>query len=114
MEANSYALQYSRRIDVFMKRMYYGQVQRSKKRCHNPPTYNRNQLIEYLNNHKDFQILFNHWVNSGYSRWLAPSLDRLDDSKGYSFDNIQLCTWSENKKRHKGYKLGFVELINNI
>ncbi len=33
---------------------------------------------------------------------LIPSLDRIDDSIGYTEDNIQLMTWQEN--RDKSYK----------
>jgi hypothetical protein len=40
-------------------------------------------------------------------------VDRLDDSKGYSFDNIQLVTWREN---HMNYikKLRVPVIIENI
>ena len=41
-------------------------------------------------------MLYNEWVTSGYDKYAKPSLDRIDDYKGYSFDNIQLMTWGEN------------------
>ena len=41
---------------------------------------------------------------------LAPSIDRKDDYKPYTFDNIQLTTWQQNKaKGHEDCKNG----INN-
>ena len=41
-------------------------------------------------------FLDNNWVNSGYKRDMKPSIDRLDNSRGYSFDNIRLVTFREN------------------
>lgn len=47
-----------------------------------------------------FHVLFDIWVDSGYNHWLRPSFDRLDDSKGYSFDNFnKWMTWKENKEK---------------
>lgn len=45
---------------------------------------------------------FRHYINSGYLKDVKPSIDRIDDYKGYSFDNMQLITWKEN--RLKGVK----------
>ena len=38
---------------------------------------------------------------------LVPSIDRLDDFKGYSFSNIRLTTWKENREhQYKDIKNG--------
>jgi len=50
----------------------------------------------------NFEELYNNWVKHGYDKWYKPSVDRLNDDKGYSFSNIQLVTWKENSdKQHK-------------
>ena len=49
----------------------------------------------YKNGYKEF---YDKWVASGYKKNLKPSVDRLDDFKGYSLDNIKLGTWKDNKK----------------
>lgn len=43
-----------------------------------------------------FYPLWDAYVRSGFSRWLAPSIDRLDTFLGYSPSNIRLVTWREN------------------
>lgn len=78
---------------IFMKR-------RSKKRKHAPPKFTKVQLTKWLYDN-GFQKLYDDWVSSGYNRWKKPSCDRLDDSKGYSFDNMRLVTWKENHDKNK-------------
>lgn len=73
---------------------------RSKQRKHAPPKFTKVQLTKWLYDN-GFQKLYDDWVNSGYNRWKKPSCDRLDDSKGYSFDNMRLVTWKENHDKNK-------------
>lgn len=85
--------------------IYYNQVSHSKTRGHSKPSYTKNELIEWVMNHKDFEALYNKWIESGCKRKLVPSVDRLKNDKGYSFDNIQLTTFGANEeKSHKEHK----------
>lgn len=70
----------------------------SKKRGHPRPLYSVHELNEWLMEH-GFMDLYSAWVASDYDMLMTPSTDRLDDSKGYSFDNLRLVTWRENKER---------------
>lgn len=47
----------------------------------------------------DFHRLFRDWVESGYDRKLAPSVDRINPEEGYHWDNMQWVTHSENSRR---------------
>lgn len=47
----------------------------------------------------DFERLFDAWAESGYLRRLAPSVDRVDSRRGYSTDNMEWVTHSENSRR---------------
>jgi len=79
--------------------IYNSQKESSKKRNHNPPMYILSELREWLFNDWIFNLLYDNWVNCGYLKDMKPSVDRLDDYKGYSLDNIQLMTWKENNRR---------------
>lgn len=48
---------------------------------------------------KTFMSLWYNWVESGYKRKLAPSVDRIDNSKGYTPDNMQWITQSQNSSK---------------
>ena len=76
--------------------IYNGQKSSSKRRNHKLPTYSMQELREWLFSQKKFHELYNNWKNSGYKKNLIPSVDRIDNDKGYSFDNIKLMTWREN------------------
>jgi hypothetical protein len=67
-------------------------------------------FYEWANNNPQFHILFDNYELSGYDRKLAPSVDRIDSNIGYSIDNIEFITHSENSRRgtlSKCKKYGF-------
>ena len=90
---------YRRSKKGLTSKIYSNQMMTSRKRGHNQPEYNSKQLRDWLFQHPNFNKLYSDWKNSGYDKMLVPSIDRLDDCKGYSFNNIQLMTWQENKDK---------------
>ena len=68
----------------------------SIKRNHPFPTYNREELYEWLMSQKKFHILYDNWVKMNYDIKLTPSCDRDDCLLPYSFSNLTLMTWGEN------------------
>ena len=79
--------------------MYSSQVSRSKKYGWNLPTYTRDELLDWVVNQPNYEQLFNDWKDSGFSQDRSLSIDRLDDYKPYSFDNIRLVDWETNNKK---------------
>ncbi|RXI77355.1 hypothetical protein DXH47_09160 [Levilactobacillus suantsaii] len=45
---------------------------------------------------KNFHRLFRMWVFDNYSKISKPSVDRIDPTVGYEFDNMQWLSWNEN------------------
>lgn len=80
----------------FAARTFNSQRTRSRLKGREMPTYTKEWLQEWLLAQPNFQTLLDEWVASDYSKWLAPSVDRIDNSIGYTEDNIQLMTWKEN------------------
>lgn len=77
--------------------MYKAQKASSKRRNMCMPNYTKKEFAKWLYDN-NFKELYNKWVLSGYNKEFKPSVDRKDDFLSYTFDNIKLVTWGENKK----------------
>lgn len=82
--------------------IYQGQKSSSRKRGHVGPLYSLVDLIEWCMNQEIYHELFGAWQNSNYLHELVPSINRLDETTGYSFDNIELLSWGVHRKKAKG------------
>lgn len=90
-----------------LRYIYKHQIQNSKSRGHSTPSYSEQEFIDKFINDPKYIALYTTWKNSGFLTDVAPSIDRLDDTKGYSFENIQLVTWIENNtKEHTKHREG--------
>lgn len=47
-----------------------------------------------------FIIIYMDWVRSGFNVMLSPSVDRIDNNKGYTIDNMEWMTLMENMEKH--------------
>jgi len=87
--------------------LYNDQKHNSKRRGKEPPTYTRLELQGWCFNQELFHALHLKWVESDYDIKFAPSVDRKDDRKSYTLDNIRLTTWKENdEKGHADMRSG--------
>jgi hypothetical protein len=53
-----------------------------------------------INNMEQFESLYNEWVKSGFKRKYTPSIDRINNTKGYTSDNMRWITQSDNSKKY--------------
>ena len=104
---------YLRTKKGLVKKIISSQKQSSKMRGHNPPAYSRQELKDWLYSQKLFHELYDKYKQNGYKRLLVPSIDRIDDYKPYTMDNITLTTWNKNKNRgHTDRKNGINNKVN--
>lgn len=98
---------YRRTKKGWVTSLYASQRQHSKRRGHKMPEYTKEELLEWVSKQGNCEELFTAWEDSGFKRNLRPSVDRIDDNRGYFFDNIQLVTALENfKNSHRRNKRG--------
>lgn len=86
--------------DKYIWQMYKRQVAHSIKRGDCPPEYSFDEFFEWIKTETNYEELFYTYDISGRVKDLAPSVDRFDDYKGYSFSNIRLVTWRENRFKY--------------
>ena len=90
----------NRTPDFLIKSIYKAQLSSSKTRGHSTPDYDLDWLNSWVKSQSEFQALFEAWVASDCQTLLIPSVDRFDDSIGYTKANLhKVMTWAENKRR---------------
>lgn len=105
------ALKYKRTKQGLCAYLFGNQKQNSKKRGHTPPSYTKQEIEQWLLGQAVFHRLYDKWVDSNYDKMMTPSIDRKNDSIGYTLDNIQLMTWQDNEnKAHVDMSIG---ILNN-
>ncbi len=98
-----------------VKLIYSNQKINSKTRGHNPPTYNRKELKEWLYSKDKFHVMYDNWKSLDYQKEYKPSVDRVDDNIGYTMANIQLMTFGDNLlKANKDIADGFTKTTKTI
>lgn len=81
-----------------IKTIFHSQKQSSVRRGHSKQQYSYEELKEWILKN-GFEDIYTQWTQSEFKKDFKPSIDRLDDSKGYSFSNIRLTTWKENREK---------------
>lgn len=87
----------------FLLAKYNSQVLASQKTRNKPwqsPNYSKEEFVKKWIDNPKFIELFNQWKNNNYKTLLSPSFDRINNSLGYTFNNIQLVTWGQNIKNY--------------
>lgn len=59
----------------------------------------REDFYKWAISDESFNSLFKLYEESGYVQKIAPSVDRIDSSKGYELSNMEFITHSENSRR---------------
>lgn len=97
--SNEICLKYQRSKRGIISRIYSNQRRGTRVAGYNEIPYTSQELYEFAIGLDNFDQLYNNWVMSGYDSEIAPSFDRINDYKGYSFENIKLVRWHENRSR---------------
>ena len=70
----------------------------SRHRGHPLPAFSRKEFDAWVGAQHHFDALWTDYEASGFEKMKRPSVDRLDNSRPYSFDNMRLVTWEENRR----------------
>lgn len=81
-----------------------GRHQRKYKKIEGTKIMSKEEFIKWCNKIKNlnkFLKIRDKWKKSGFKRILCPSIDRIDENKSYTIDNIQWLTLKENMKKYR-------------
>ena len=84
-------------IEQVILKSYKHQIGNSRQRKHESPLYTFNEYKAWYVEQPRFKELYDNWIESGCEKHIKPSCGRIDSSKPYSLDNIQLVTGQENQ-----------------
>lgn len=59
----------------------------------------RQEFYDWAMSSPEFHSLYDGWVASGYQCGFSPSVDRVNPAKGYTLDNMEWVSHSENSRR---------------
>jgi hypothetical protein len=103
---NSVTKKYEKTKKGFLVRTYRNMLSRvtgvTKKKNHlylGLKILDKNVFYDFSISNKEFNLLFSDWEKINYNRKFTPSIERIDSKKGYSLDNIEWITFSENCRR---------------
>jgi hypothetical protein len=103
---------YEKTINGFLMRLYRNMKSRisgvQKEKYHlyeGKELLSKDEFYEWAKSNDTFLVLFDEYKKNEYDRRLAPSVDRIDSSKGYELSNMEFVTHSENSRRGSLSKL---------
>ena len=90
-------------MDIFLGKLYYNMSKRVKgKNGHDrghwkgKPILPKDVFVVWAKNNLDFLSLYKRYVMHRFDIKLAPSINRIDSNKGYTLDNMEWMTFSNN------------------
>lgn len=101
--SNKWTKKYEKTKKGFLMRVYRNMLSRTKGLV-KPQIYkgleilSKEEFYEWTLTNTNFNDLFSTWEQESYNKKLTPSINRIDSSRGYSLDNIEWITHSENSR----------------
>ena len=89
-----------RTVKGWLTKVYSCMKKSSKKRTMPMPSFTKEDLSKWLDdNYKEqFDVLFHNWIKNECLKDLTPSINRLNDYKPYTLDNLELVIWKTNNQ----------------
>jgi hypothetical protein len=94
----------------FLVRLYDNMMQRIKGNQAKSYLYSGKNILskdvfyKWAEESQDFHKLFSEWESSNYDMKFTPSVDRINSDRGYTIDNMEWVTHSENSRRSSNYR----------
>lgn len=103
----------------WISKIYDAMRTRNRKNFDLELPFSKEEFIQWLktNYWEKLNNMYQEYIDSGYDKYLCPSIDRINDYDSYCFPNMQLLTWRENDLKgtlSKKIKNRALKLVKNI
>lgn len=106
LTGNADIRKYEKSPNGFLMRMYRNMKSRvtgiQAKKAHlylGKDILSKEEFYNWALNNPKFMEMFNVYTESNFTQKLAPTVDRIESSRGYTIDNMQWLTHSENSRK---------------
>ena len=79
--------------------LYSKMKDRNEKKGFGALPFTLKELQDWYLSDEKYLALFDAWAESGYTKNMKPSFDRINPTVGYSLRNIEVKTWAENRRK---------------
>lgn len=86
-------------VNCMFKKMIGRVNGKAKERYKGLEICSREEFLNLALNNKYLKNIYANWQNSSYQFRLIPTVDRIDNARGYAIDNIQFLTFSDNARK---------------
>lgn len=100
---SNYDKNYRRKLEIVCRNLYRSaksRIKHQKGYAHRKMDIELDTFLEFAKKSNQLKSVYNNWKKNGYIRKLSPSLDRIDNCKGYSIENIQFLSMIENVNKY--------------
>jgi hypothetical protein len=88
---------YRRTEKGVLTNIYAHILERSRKNGFPEPDFDCKYLHQRFLSDKKYLRIYGDWIISGFQKNMKPSIDRINNKKPYTKDNIQILSWAENR-----------------
>lgn len=99
--SKKYRQERKRTKEGWYEKIYRAMRTRNRKNFNLELPFTIEEFIDWIdeNYQEKLDLLLKAYVESDCDKYLCPSIDRIDDYKSYTFDNMQLLTWRQNDEK---------------
>ena len=89
----------NRRTPYNKARILYDNLNARSRKHNMVVEFSKQEFIDWCMQQSVYHTLHKKWSENDYIKWYAPSIDRKNDYKPYTFENMRLMSWHENSKK---------------
>jgi hypothetical protein len=82
--------------------------------CYGQEFCTKTEFVDKFLNDPNFLTLYKNWQENNFKRGYAPSIDRIDSSKGYELNNLQFLSNIENTRKESSLPTLVLSIHNDI